>query len=130
MSPCRYQDLWLYYKQAVASFWTVEEVDLAMDHWDWKKLTGACGRQWSGPDSHSLSLPFQPPWHQSLPPPRDMAITASMGSGQRHQAIISLATHMPARLPAKRCLSASLNSSASCKEFAPCRPCMPALGNA
>ena len=28
------------YKQAVASFWTVEEVDLSQDYRDWDKLTG------------------------------------------------------------------------------------------
>ena len=31
--------LWDLYKQAVASFWTVEEVDLAQDKNDWCKLT-------------------------------------------------------------------------------------------
>lgn len=28
------------YKQAVASFWTVEEVDLSQDYRDWDKLNG------------------------------------------------------------------------------------------
>ena len=27
------------YKQQVASFWTVEEIDLDKDHNDWEKLT-------------------------------------------------------------------------------------------
>lgn len=37
--PIRYPTLWRLYKQAVASFWTAEEIDLAgdLDHWD--KLT-------------------------------------------------------------------------------------------
>ncbi len=37
--PIRYPTLWRMYKQAVASFWTAEEIDLAgdLDHWD--KLT-------------------------------------------------------------------------------------------
>ena len=38
--PIRYPTLWEFYKKAVASFWTVEEVDLAEDVKDWKKLTG------------------------------------------------------------------------------------------
>ena len=29
------------YKKAVASFWTVEEVDLSQDMRDWERLTGA-----------------------------------------------------------------------------------------
>lgn len=38
--PLRYPDLWSYYKKAVASFWTVEEVDLSKDRDDWEqKLT-------------------------------------------------------------------------------------------
>lgn len=28
------------YKQAVASFWTVEEVDLSQDQRDWERLSG------------------------------------------------------------------------------------------
>jgi ribonucleoside-diphosphate reductase subunit M2 len=28
------------YKQALASFWTIDEVDLSNDMRDWKKLTG------------------------------------------------------------------------------------------
>ena len=28
------------YKKAVASFWTVEEVDLSQDQRDWDRLTG------------------------------------------------------------------------------------------
>lgn len=30
------------YKRAVASFWTVEEVDLSQDLRDWLKLNGEC----------------------------------------------------------------------------------------
>lgn len=37
---CRYHDLWELYKKAVASFWTVEEVDLSQDMRDWERLTG------------------------------------------------------------------------------------------
>jgi ribonucleotide reductase beta subunit family protein with ferritin-like domain len=36
--PIRYPDLWNLYKKAVASFWTVEEIDLAGDLKDWDKL--------------------------------------------------------------------------------------------
>jgi ribonucleoside-diphosphate reductase subunit M2 len=37
------------YKQAVASFWTVEEVDLSQDYRDWEKLTGEREREgWRG----------------------------------------------------------------------------------
>ncbi len=34
----RYPDLWEYYKQGVASFWTVEEVDFTGDLIDWHRL--------------------------------------------------------------------------------------------
>ncbi|KAH7715053.1 RNR-2 protein [Aphelenchoides avenae] len=37
--PVKYQDIWHFYKKAVASFWTVEEVDLSKDYADWMKLT-------------------------------------------------------------------------------------------
>lgn len=37
--PINYKDIWQYYKKAVASFWTVEEVDLAKDAADWKSMT-------------------------------------------------------------------------------------------
>lgn len=37
--PIEYYDVWNMYKNAVASFWTVEEVDLSMDMADWEKLT-------------------------------------------------------------------------------------------
>ena len=37
--PIQHADLWAMYKQAVASFWTVEEVDLSRDIADWDKLT-------------------------------------------------------------------------------------------
>lgn len=36
--PIRYPDLWALYKKAVASFWTVEEIDLASDLTDWERL--------------------------------------------------------------------------------------------
>ncbi|GIL47726.1 hypothetical protein Vafri_3902, partial [Volvox africanus] len=35
--PIRYPDLWEYHKQAVASFWTVEEVDFTGDLYDWEQ---------------------------------------------------------------------------------------------
>jgi len=37
--PIEYPDIFKMYKKAVASFWTVEEVDLEKDHNDWRKLT-------------------------------------------------------------------------------------------
>ena len=37
--PIRYPDLWALYKKAIASFWTVEEIDLAQDLADWERLT-------------------------------------------------------------------------------------------
>lgn len=37
--PIQHNDVWEYYKKAVASFWSVEEVDLASDKVDWAKLT-------------------------------------------------------------------------------------------
>jgi len=36
--PIRYPDLWALYKKAVASFWTVEEIDLGSDLKDWGRL--------------------------------------------------------------------------------------------
>lgn len=39
--PIKYPDIWHYYKKAVASFWTVEEVDLGKDIPDWQKLSDA-----------------------------------------------------------------------------------------
>jgi ribonucleotide reductase beta subunit family protein with ferritin-like domain len=37
--PIQHNSMWEYYKKAVASFWTVEEIDLAKDKDDWLKLT-------------------------------------------------------------------------------------------
>lgn len=37
--PLRYHDIWAFYKKAVASFWTVEEVDLGKDMTDWDKMS-------------------------------------------------------------------------------------------
>lgn len=34
--PIQHDDIWKYYKQAEASFWTAEELDLAQDLVDWK----------------------------------------------------------------------------------------------
>ena len=36
--PIKYQSIFDMYKKALASFWTVEEVDLTKDHNDWQKL--------------------------------------------------------------------------------------------
>nr|CDS33218.1 ribonucleoside diphosphate reductase subunit [Hymenolepis microstoma] len=36
--PIQYHDIWEFYKKAVASFWTVEEVDLTKDLTDWEGL--------------------------------------------------------------------------------------------
>ncbi len=37
--PIEHNNMWEYYKKAVASFWTVEEIDLTKDKDDWVKLT-------------------------------------------------------------------------------------------
>lgn len=37
--PIKYDKIWRMYKQAVASFWTAEEMDLQQDLRDWEKLT-------------------------------------------------------------------------------------------
>ena len=39
MFPIKYPQLWDYYKKAVASFWTVEEVDLSKDLADWENMS-------------------------------------------------------------------------------------------
>jgi ribonucleoside-diphosphate reductase beta chain len=39
--PIENNSMWEYYKKAVASFWTVEEIDLAKDKDDWLKLTNS-----------------------------------------------------------------------------------------
>lgn len=36
--PIKYHDIWDFYKKALASFWTVEEVDLSKDYQHWEKL--------------------------------------------------------------------------------------------
>merc|ERR1712096_155095 len=36
--PIQYSDIWQMYKKAVASFWTVEEVDLSKDQGHWENL--------------------------------------------------------------------------------------------
>jgi ribonucleoside-diphosphate reductase subunit M2 len=36
--PIQYKDIWSFYKKAVASFWTVEEVDLGKDMADWNRM--------------------------------------------------------------------------------------------
>lgn len=36
--PIRHPDIWKMYKDAVATFWTVEEIDLSKDRNDWKTL--------------------------------------------------------------------------------------------
>lgn len=37
--PIQYADIWKMYKQAEASFWTAEEIDLSCDIADWERLT-------------------------------------------------------------------------------------------
>ncbi|MFN8304706.1 MAG: ribonucleoside-diphosphate reductase small subunit [Saprospiraceae bacterium] len=37
--PIKYAKIWEWYKKSVASFWTVEEVDLTQDLTDWEKLS-------------------------------------------------------------------------------------------
>ncbi len=37
--PIRQHEIWKYYKQAEASFWTAEEIDLSHDQKDWENLT-------------------------------------------------------------------------------------------
>ncbi|KAM0683116.1 Ribonucleoside-diphosphate reductase subunit M2 B [Mitosporidium daphniae] len=36
--PIKYEEIWLFYKKSVASFWTVEEVDLSKDLTHWASL--------------------------------------------------------------------------------------------
>jgi ribonucleoside-diphosphate reductase beta chain len=37
--PIKHDEIWKMYKDAIASFWVVEEIDLAQDLMDWKKLS-------------------------------------------------------------------------------------------
>ena len=37
--PIQYQEIWQMYKKALASFWTIDEVDLSKDMADWERLT-------------------------------------------------------------------------------------------
>lgn len=37
--PIKYDEIWKMYKQAEASFWTTEEIDLSSDLKDWEKMT-------------------------------------------------------------------------------------------
>jgi len=37
--PIKYKDIWTMYKNHMASFWTVDEIDLYQDTKDWLKLT-------------------------------------------------------------------------------------------
>lgn len=37
--PIKHDDIWKMYKQAEASFWTAEEIDLSADQTDWDKLS-------------------------------------------------------------------------------------------
>ena len=36
--PIQHHDIWKFYKNAVASFWTAEELDLSQDIKDWETL--------------------------------------------------------------------------------------------
>ena len=42
--PIQHQEIWKFYKKALASFWTAEEIDLHQDLTDWKNLTD--GERW------------------------------------------------------------------------------------
>jgi len=37
--PIEHNDIWAFYKQSEASFWTAEEIDLSQDQNDWEKLS-------------------------------------------------------------------------------------------
>lgn len=37
--PIQYPDIWKMYKEQMACFWTVDEIDLAQDCKDWQKIT-------------------------------------------------------------------------------------------
>lgn len=37
--PIQYKDIWKMYKDQMAAFWTVDEIDLGQDPKDWLKLT-------------------------------------------------------------------------------------------
>lgn len=37
--PIEYKDIWKMYKDQMACFWTVDEIDLSQDVKDWQKLT-------------------------------------------------------------------------------------------
>ena len=37
--PIQYNDIWEYYKQHQAAFWTAEEIDLTNDIRDWENLS-------------------------------------------------------------------------------------------
>jgi ribonucleotide reductase beta subunit family protein with ferritin-like domain len=39
LMPIKHSEIWNFYKRAMASFWTAEEIDLYQDLNDWKKLT-------------------------------------------------------------------------------------------
>jgi len=37
--PIQYKDIWKMYKDQMAMFWTVDEIDLEVDKRDWPKLS-------------------------------------------------------------------------------------------
>lgn len=37
--PIEHHDIWSFYKKALASFWTTEEVDVGKDMADWERLS-------------------------------------------------------------------------------------------
>jgi ribonucleoside-diphosphate reductase beta chain len=39
LMPIKHEEIWKFYKQSMASFWTAEEIDLYQDLADWKKLS-------------------------------------------------------------------------------------------
>jgi ribonucleotide reductase beta subunit family protein with ferritin-like domain len=63
--PIQYEEIWKFYKDALASFWTTEEIDLHQDLTDWTLLTE--NEKWfishgmpptPSSDNHKLVLAF------------------------------------------------------------------------
>lgn len=57
------------YKKAVASFWTVEEVDLSQDNRDWDRLSGETGALNPKPPPPMILPNRTPPSRESMPLP-------------------------------------------------------------
>lgn len=54
------------YKKAVASFWSVEEVDLSQDARDWERLSGMNVQPVESQRTQHLALPWQTSAYTSL----------------------------------------------------------------